>query len=57
MLLVDSGINIVETMRLHELLDAGVSELVLVLAPLNVVGATGRPARPLALVPPGAADV
>lgn len=57
MLLVDSGINIVETMRLHELLDAGVSELVLVLAPLNVVGATGAPVRPLALVLPGAADV
>lgn len=50
MFLVDHGINIVETMRLTELLDAGVTELLLVLAPLNIVGATGAPARPLAVV-------
>ncbi|MGH8961619.1 MAG: cyclase family protein [Jatrophihabitantaceae bacterium] len=50
MFLVDHGINIVETMRLADLLDASVSEFVLVLAPLNVVGATGAPVRPLALV-------
>lgn len=49
--LVDHGVHIVETMRLASLLDAGVSEFVLVLAPLNVVGATGAPSRPLALVP------
>jgi kynurenine formamidase len=52
MFLVEHGINIVEAMRLAELLDAGVSECVLVLAPLKVVGATGAPVRPLALVPP-----
>jgi kynurenine formamidase len=50
MLLVNAGINIVETMRLVELLDRGVSEVVLVLAPLKLVGATGAPVRPLALV-------
>lgn len=50
MFLVDHGINIVETMRLHPLLDLDVAECVLVLAPLNVVGATGGPVRPLALV-------
>ncbi|MDI2132435.1 cyclase family protein [Yinghuangia seranimata] len=50
MFLVDHGINIVETMRLTELLDTGVGEFLLVLAPLNVVGATGAPARPLAVV-------
>ena len=54
MFLVEHGINIVETMRLRDLLDASVSEFVLVLAPLKVVGATGAPVRPLALVLPEA---
>ena len=53
MFLVDHGINIVETMRLHPLLDLGVAECLLVLAPLNVRGATGGPVRPLALVANG----
>lgn len=50
LMLVDQGINIVETMRLHPLLDMGVSEFVLVLNPLLIVGATGAPVRPLALI-------
>lgn len=50
LMLVDRGINIVETMRLHALLDLGVSEFVLVLNPLLIVGATGAPVRPLALI-------
>ncbi len=50
-LLVDAGINIIETMRLHELIDAGATEFLFVLAPIRVVGATGAPVRPLALVP------
>jgi kynurenine formamidase len=50
-LLVDAGINIIETMRLHELLDSGASEFLFVLAPIRVVGATGAPVRPLALIP------
>ncbi|MER6951527.1 cyclase family protein [Nonomuraea sp. NPDC000554] len=49
-MLVESGINIVETMRLDELLDAGVREFLLVLNPLPIVGATGAPVRPLAIV-------
>lgn len=49
-MLVESGINIVETMRLFPLLDAGVAEFVLVLNPLPIVGATGSPVRPLALL-------
>lgn len=53
MLLVETGVNIVETMRLHELADAGVAEFLLVLNPLLVVGATGSPVRPLAVVPVG----
>lgn len=50
MFLVDHGINIVETMNLAPLLDLDVAECLLVLAPLNVRGATGGPVRPLALV-------
>ncbi len=53
MFLVEHGISIVETMRLWPLLDAGATEFGLVLAPLKVVGATGAPVRPLALVPSG----
>jgi kynurenine formamidase len=49
-LLVDAGINIIETLRLHELADAGVSEFLFVLTPLKLVGATGSPVRPIAVV-------
>jgi len=49
-LLVEHGINIVESMRLHPLLDISAREVVLVLNPLLIVGATGAPVRPLALV-------
>ncbi|MEU6711582.1 cyclase family protein [Nonomuraea sp. NPDC046802] len=49
-MLVESGINIVETMRLAELLDAGAHEFTLVLNPLPIVGATGAPVRPLAII-------
>lgn len=49
LLLVEEGINIVETMRLDELLDSGVREFLLVVNPLPVVGATGSPVRPLAV--------
>jgi kynurenine formamidase len=49
-LLVEAGINIVETMRLDELLDAGLAEFEFILAPLKLVGATGSPVRPLAVV-------
>ncbi|MFE0424799.1 cyclase family protein [Streptomyces sp. NPDC058953] len=49
-LLVESGINIVETMKLDTLLDSGAREFTLVLNPLPVVGATGAPVRPLALI-------
>lgn len=49
MLLVESGINIVETLRLDELLDSDVREFLLVLNPLPIVGATGAPVRPLAI--------
>jgi kynurenine formamidase len=54
-LLVEAGINIVETMLLSGLADAGVTEFQFILAPLKLVGATGSPVRPLAVVP-GMAD-
>ncbi|BCY12885.1 cyclase family protein [Actinoplanes sp. L3-i22] len=50
-LLVEAGINIVETMLLSGLADAGVKEFQLILAPLRLIGATGSPVRPLAVVP------
>jgi kynurenine formamidase len=49
-LLVDNGIHIIETLALEELAAAAVYEFVFVLAPLKLVGATGSPVRPLAVV-------
>jgi kynurenine formamidase len=49
-LLVDAGIPIIETLDLEPLADAGVGEFLFVLVPLKIVGATGSPVRPLALV-------
>ncbi|MFF3214361.1 cyclase family protein [Streptomyces sp. NPDC002886] len=51
MLLVEAGIHIVETMRLTELASARRADFLLVLAPLPLVGATGSPVRPLAVLP------
>lgn len=48
LLLVESGIPIVEVMDLQPLADAQVYEFGLVLAPLNFVGASGAACRPLA---------
>lgn len=50
MLIVDEGIHIIETMDLEKLAAACVVEFVFVLSPLPLVGATGAPVRPLALV-------
>ncbi len=49
-LLVEHGINIIESMRLHELATSGISEFLFVLTPLKLIGATGSPVRPLAIV-------
>lgn len=49
-LLVDNGIYIVEALALEELAAAEVGEFTLVLVPLNLVGATGSPVRPLAVL-------
>lgn len=50
-LLVETGIHIIETMDLEELASAGAHEFLFVLSPLKLVGATGSPVRPLAVVP------
>ena len=49
-LLVEHGIYIIETMDLEGLAAAGVHEFLFVLSPLKLVGATGSPVRPLAVV-------
>lgn len=49
MLLVDSGIPIVETLDLEELADAGIAEFLFIMTPLKLVGATASPVRPLAV--------
>jgi kynurenine formamidase len=49
-LLVDNGVHIIETMNLEDLAAAGHHEFLFVLAPLHLVGATGSPVRPLAVV-------
>lgn len=51
-LLVERAIHIVEVMALEELAAARVYEFLFVLVPLKLVGATGSPVRPLAIVRP-----
>jgi kynurenine formamidase len=50
LLLVEYGIHIIEIMNLSGLAASGVNEFMFVLAPLKIVGGTGSPVRPLALV-------
>jgi kynurenine formamidase len=54
LLLHEHGINLIEVMTLEKLSDtlasAGSAEFLFIGAPLNVVGATGAPIRPLAVV-------
>ncbi|SFJ32966.1 Kynurenine formamidase [Amycolatopsis sacchari] len=49
-LLHEHGINLIEVLNLEPLAETGAREFVFVGAPLPVVGATGAPIRPLALV-------
>jgi kynurenine formamidase len=49
-LLVEYGVHIVEVLDLEELARDGVHEFVFVALPLKLVGATGSPIRPVALV-------
>lgn len=52
-LLVEHGIYLVEALALDELAAAGVAEFTFLLSPLNILGATGSPVRPLAVVADG----
>ncbi len=47
--LVDNGIHILEMLNLETLSQAGVREFAFIAAPMNLVGGTGAPIRPLAL--------
>ena len=49
-LLIQNGITIIENLTLEELGAAGEREFVFVCLPLKLVGATGSPVRPVALV-------
>lgn len=50
-LLVESGIYIIEALDLEGLAEQKIHEFLFVLVPLNIFGATGSPVRPLAVVP------
>lgn len=49
-LLVEGGIYIIEALALEELAAAGMNEFTFVLIPMNLIGATGSPVRPLAVI-------
>jgi kynurenine formamidase len=49
-LLVENGIYIIEALDLEELAESEIYEFTFVLVPLNLIGATGSPVRPLAVV-------
>jgi kynurenine formamidase len=51
LLLFERGIPIMETLNLEELAAAGIGAFLFVALPLRLVGATGSPIRPLAVVP------
>lgn len=50
-LIVHNGIYIIENMQLEELAASGHQEFVFMCLPLKMVGVTGSPVRPLAVVP------
>lgn len=49
-LLFESGIHIIEVLNLEELARDCIKEFLFILSPLKIVGATGSPVRPLAVV-------
>lgn len=50
LLLVEHGIHIIEHLNLENAAAAGLTEFLFVVAPLRIVGGTGSPVRPLAVV-------
>lgn len=49
-LLVEAGIHIIEHLNLEEATRQGLTEFLFVMAPLRIVGGTGSPVRPVAVV-------
>jgi kynurenine formamidase len=49
-LLVEAGVYIIEALALEDLSAEGIRVFTFVLVPLNLIGATGSPVRPLAVV-------
>jgi len=49
-LMVGAGIQIMEVMNLTDLAESDISEFLFVAAPLRIVGGTGSPIRPFAVV-------
>ncbi len=49
-LLVEAGIHIIELLQLEDIARDGVAEFLFVAVPLKLIGATGSPLRPLAVV-------
>nr|WP_235870577.1 cyclase family protein [Rhodococcus xishaensis] len=49
-LLVDNGIHIIEHLNLEDASRRGLSDFTFVMAPLRIMGGTGSPVRPVALV-------
>ncbi|MEJ8278052.1 cyclase family protein [Pseudonocardia spirodelae] len=50
-LLVEHGIHIIEHLALEDGAEAGLGEFLAVVTPLRIVGGTGAPVRPVAVVP------
>ncbi|TCP56639.1 kynurenine formamidase [Tamaricihabitans halophyticus] len=48
--LYEAGVNIIEVLNLEEIAAAGLTEFLFVCSPLKIVGGTGAPVRPLAVV-------
>jgi kynurenine formamidase len=49
-LLVEHGVHIIEHMSLEILADSGATRFLFMLSPLKIVGGTGSPVRPLAVI-------
>lgn len=49
-LLVESGVHIIEHMNLEDASNQDITEFLFILAPLKILGGTGSPVRPLAVI-------
>jgi kynurenine formamidase len=49
-LLQESGVYILECLNLEPLMEAKVFEFTLIILPLKIIGASGSPVRPIAII-------